>query len=587
MKKQTDKQLNYPVRSALVAFGFAAFAVLLAYRIVDLHVLRKDFLQDEGDARSIRVVETVAHRGMILDRNGEPLAISTPVDSVWANPQKLVTTRDRWPALAHALGMKTNQLEQILAGKANREFVYLKRQIHPDRAQQILSMHLPGVSLRREYRRYYPAGEVCGHLLGFTNIDDVGQEGVELEYQDWLQGKNGSKRVLKDLYGQTIEDIESIKVAEPGKDLYLSIDRRLQYLAYRELKAAVQKHNARSGSAVLLDVNTGEVLAIVNQPSFNPNNRRGLTGNRYRNRAVTDVFEPGSTIKPFTVAAALKSGLFTPDSMIETGPGTMKIGHNLVRDTHNHGTIDVRRVIQKSSNIGASKLALAIPPEAFWQVLNDAGFGNITDSGLPGESSGILTLPRHWREFERATLSFGYGLSTTTLQLAQAYSIFATNGKLRKVTFQRTSAADVPPAKRIIPAKIAREVRNMLEMAVHPGGTGMRAQIQGYRVAGKTGTVHVSTQGGYEENGYDSVFAGFAPASHPRLVMVVMIKEPRDGEYYGGVVAAPVFARVMAGALRLMNIPPDDLNSLKPRMAELEKQHRLLATLDDPVGGDL
>jgi len=584
MSKQDKKKLQFPFRRAVVLTAFSVFALSLGYRIVDLHVLRKDFLQDEGNARAVRVVDTVAHRGMILDRNGEPLAISTPVDSVWANPKKLVTVRDRWPELAKAVGMKPRKLERLLASKAKREFVYLGRRIHPDRAARIMSLQIPGVSLQREYRRFYPTGEVSGHLLGFTDIDDIGQEGIELAYQDYLQGKNGSKRVLKDLYGQVIEDIESIRVAEPGKDLYLSIDRRLQYLAYRELKAAVKKHNARSGSAVLLDVQTGEVLAIVNQPSFNPNSRKGLTGDRYRNRAVTDVFEPGSTIKPFTVAAALTTGLFTPDSPIETGPGTMKIGRNMVRDTKNYGSIDVRKVIQKSSNVGASKLALAIPAETFWEVLNKAGFGNPTLSGIPGEAAGILTLASKWRDIERATLSFGYGLSATPLQLAQAYSVFATNGKLQRVTFQRQDSESTreQDVVQVMPATVALQVRNMLELAVRPGGTGTRAQIQGYRVAGKTGTVHKLGQSGYEEDSYLSVFAGLAPASQPRLIMVVMIDEPRSGEYYGGIVAGPVFANVMAGALRLLNVPPDDLESLRPRMAATETD--VLATLQTSHG---
>jgi cell division protein FtsI (penicillin-binding protein 3) len=556
-----DKQPLYRFRSHFTLGLLLLAAVLLGWRIVDLHVVRHDFLQGEGDARSLRVVAMAAHRGMITDRHGEPLAISTPVDSIWANPQELLLAREHLPELARALKTDSDKLQQTLASRRGREFVYLQRHSHPDMAQKVVSLAIPGVSLQREYRRYYPAAEVAGHLVGFTNIDDEGQEGIELAYDDWLRGQPGSKRVLKDRLGRIVENVESIRVPQPGGSLALSIDRRIQYLAYSELKAAVQKHKARSGSAVVLDIKTGEVLAMVNQPAFNPNNRRHLRGDRYRNRVVTDVFEPGSTLKPFTVAAALESGEYSPSSQIQTAPGFYKVGTNTVKDSKNYGLIDVATVLQKSSNVGASKMALALTAEQQWDVLTRVGFGEITSSGFPGESSGLLTEHRKWRDIDRATLSFGYGISTTLLQLAQAYSVFATDGYLRPLSLQRVD--DVKSVtdnqQRVMNEDIAIQIRQMLERVVQPGGTATRAAVAGYRIAGKTGTVRKSGVGGYVEDRYLSLFAGLAPVSRPRLVMVVMINEPTNGDYYGGVVAAPVFSNVMAGALRLLNIAPDAL----------------------------
>jgi cell division protein FtsI (penicillin-binding protein 3) len=563
-----DKQPLYRFRGHFTLGLLLLAAVLLGWRIVDLHVLRHDFLQGQGDARSLRVVGMAAHRGMITDRHGEPLAISTPIDSIWANPQELLLVRERLPELARALKTDPEKLQQTLASRRGREFVYLQRHSHPDMARKVVSLAIPGVSLQREYRRYYPAAEVTGHLVGFTNIDDEGQEGIELAYDHWLRGQPGSKRVLKDRLGRIVENVESIRVPQPGGSLFLSIDRRIQYLAYSELKAAVQKHKARSGSAVVLDIKTGEVLAMVNQPAFNPNNRRNLRGDRYRNRVVTDVFEPGSTLKPFTVAAALESGDFSPASQIQTAPGFYKVGTSTVKDSKNYGLIDVATVLQKSSNVGASKMALALTAERQWDMLTRVGFGEITGSGFPGESSGLLTEHRKWRDIDRATLSFGYGISTTLLQLAQAYSIFATDGYLRPVSLQRVD--DVKSVtdnqRRVMDKDTAVQVRQMLERVVQPGGTATRAAVAGYRVAGKTGTVRKSGVGGYVEDRYLSLFAGLAPVSKPRLVMVVMINEPANGDYYGGVVAAPVFSNVMAGALRLLNIAPDALPETTEQM---------------------
>ncbi len=540
-------------RFTLVLFA-AAFGALL-WRAVDLQVFNQDFLQNQGDARHLRVMEVAAHRGMITDRNGEPLAVSTPVDSVWANPQELVPARQYLPALAKILQLDLDQMQRLLAARSGREFVYLRRHVDPTIAAQIRELNAPGVALQREYRRYYPDGEVAAQVLGFTDVDDVGQEGMELAYEDWLRGESGAKRVVKDGKHAVIENVESIRAARPGRDIALSIDRRLQYLAYRELKAAVQKHKARSGSVVVLDTNTGEVLAMVNQPSFNPNNRGNLEAQAIRNRAVTDVFEPGSTLKPFAIACGLESGKFRPDTQIDTAPGFYRVGTNTVRDVHNYGALDVTSVIRKSSNVGASKIALALPREDYWSLLNRLGFGAVTASGFPGEVSGLLANYRRWRPIEHATLSFGYGMSVTPLQLAQAYSVLAADGQLRPVSFLKITQP--VRGERIISARTARDLRLMLEAAVGDDGTAPAARVAGYRVGGKTGTVHKSIAGGYSEDRYLSVFTGVAPISEPRFAVVVMINEPANGEYFGGKVAAPLFSTVMAGALRFLNVAPD------------------------------
>lgn len=554
---------SYPRRRLIVLAVLALVVALLAWRAVYLQVLSRDFLQYQGDARHLRVVLVPAHRGMITDRRGEPLAISTPVHSVWVNPQEVAPGGDGLVRLARALDLDTDRLRRLIAERSAREFVYLKRHVTPDVANAVRALGVPGVFLQREYRRYYPAGEVAAHVVGFTDIDDRGQEGIELAYDDWLQGTPGSKRVVKDRLGRIVEDVERIRARRPGKNLVLSIDRRLQYLAYRELKAAVLEHGARSGSAVLLDVRTGEVLAMVNQPSYNANDRSGLRGGRYRNRAVTDVFEPGSAIKPFTIAAALESGKYRPETVIDTTPGSLRVGRNTVRDVHDYGVLDVSHVIIKSSNVGASKIALSLEPQRLWHMYNRLGFGSVTGSGFPGESGGLLSHYHRWHPIDQATMAFGYGLSVTPLQLAQAYAALASDGVQPPVTFLRT---DKPaPGRRVLSAGIARQVRAMLESVVTREGTGLNARVPGYRVAGKTGTVHKSTAGGYAEDRYVAVFAGIAPASRPRLALVVMVNEPSNGQYYGGQVAAPVFARVMAGALRLLDIPPDDLPVLHTR----------------------
>jgi len=529
----------------------------LLFRVVDLQVLNKEFLQNHGDARALRVVKIPAHRGMITDRNGESLAISTPVNSIWAVPRKVMAADAKLDQLAKYLHMDEGELASLLNDRIGRQFVYLKRRVAPALAEQVMLLDIPGISLQREYRRYYPAGEVTSHVLGFTNIDDSGQEGMELAYDNWLKGSAGSKRVLKDRLGRIIENIESITTPDPGNQLVLAIDRRVQYLAYRELKSAVNHHKARAGTLVMLDVKTGEIIAMVGQPSYNPNNRSGLKSGHYRNRALTDVFEPGSTLKPFTIATALESGLYNLQSTIDTHPGFFKVGDHTIRDHRDYGVIDLATIIKKSSNIGASKIALSLEPLEFWSILRNVGFGQTTGSGFPGEASGFLNPYNNWSEVEQATMSFGYGISTTALQLAQAYMPFATDGMMLPVSFLKVS--ELVTASRVFSAGVARQVRTMLETVVQKGGTGYRAAIEGYRVAGKTGTVLKTVAGGYSEDRYLSLFAGMAPASNPRLIAVVMIDEPKGDQYYGGLVAAPVFSKVMAGALRLLDIPPDDL----------------------------
>ncbi len=567
MSRRKDTVL-YPYRRSFMLACLALAAATLLGKAVYLQVLEKQFLLSQGKARHLRVVTLPAHRGMITDRNGEPLAISTPVESVWVNPQELASEQQRIPELARLLSLKAGSVQKQLASRADREFLYLRRHVTPQLAAQVEALEIPGVYLQREYRRYYPDGEVAAHVVGVTNVDDVGQEGLELAYEDWLRGEPGAKRVIKDGRSHIIGDVESIRLPDPGRDLVLSIDRRIQYLAYRELKAVMKEHKARAASAVVLDVSSGEVLAMVNQPSYNPNNRQRLRRNALRNRAVTDVFEPGSTMKPFVVATALQSGRYRPDTPVATAPGWMRVGSNTVRDVHDYGMLDVSGVIRKSSNVGIAKIALSLPAESIWTGLSNTGFGTQSFSGFPGEASGLLPHYSGWNAIETATLSFGYGISVTPLQLAQAYMILAADGIRRPVTFLHETQAG--EEYRVLPAAVTRQVRDMLEQAVGDDGTAPQARIAGYRVAGKTGTVRKSIAGGYSDDEYLSVFAGMAPASKPRLVMVVMVDQPSNGTYYGGQVAAPVFARVIAGALRLLSVPPDNLPLLQTQVRSTE-----------------
>lgn len=566
-------------RLAVVSFAVVFASMGLIYRAIDLHVFSRDFLQNQGDARYLRTQSIAAHRGMITDRNGEPLAISTPVDSVWVQPELFAEAYGQWPQLARLLGLDLAKIKRTVSLRKDREFVYLKRHINPTLAKKVMNLKIPGVSLQREYHRYYPAGEVMAHIIGYTNVDDQGIEGLELAYNDMLGGTNGSKRVLKDRLGRVVREVEQLKKPQPGKDITLSIDRRLQYLAYRELKRAVQQHKAVSGSAVILDVRTGEVLAMVNQPSYNPNNRSASKNSQRRNRAVTDLIEPGSTIKPFTLAAALESGRYSSNTMINTAPGRFHLGKAVIRDTRNYGRINIATVLQKSSNVGASKIALNLPEDALWKINDRIGFGMDTGSGFPGEANGLLSHARHRREIERATLAYGYGLSVTPLQMARAYSVLGTDGILRPVSFLRVD--EKVSGERVIASKIVRQIRNMMEKVVKAGGTGTRAQVTGYRVAGKTGTVKKAVAGGYSDDQYIAIFAGIAPASYPRLAMVVNINEPHAGVYYGGEVAAPVFSRVMSGSLRILGIPPDDIKNTQRNLASFirAKNHTVAHTI--------
>ena len=575
MSNQVHSPVSHFRLLVVVGIVFAVAAVML-WRAVDLHVLNKDFLQSQGNARYMRTMPVAAHRGVITDRHGDPLAVSTPVDSVWINPAEFMTARSSWNQLIKLLSLKTDKVERLVLQRAKREFVYLKRHIRPELAEKVAALNVAGVYLQREYHRYYPTGEVAAHVLGFTNIDDAGQEGLELAYNDWLRGKSGRKMVIKDRLGRTIKHVESIQAAEPGKDLILSIDRRLQYLTYRELKRAVQKYKAKSGSAVILDTKTGEVLAMVNQPSYNPNNRSKLKSSHLRNRAVTDVFEPGSTIKPFTVAAALESGKFNSNSIIDTSPGYYRIGKYVVQDVKNYGRINLSTILAKSSNMGASKLALGISAKNLTDVHSRIGFGFSTGSGFPGEVGGIINLPTEKQLVERATLSYGYGVSVTPLQLARAYGAIANDGVMPATSFIRID--EVEREEIVLQKKYAQQIRKMLEDVVSKNGSGSRAAVSGYRISGKTGTVKKASAGGYTDDSYVALFAGMAPASNPRLAMVVTINEPRGDVYYGGKVAAPVFSKVMSGALRLMDIAPDNVS---------DKNVQLVAALPKLEGGKI
>jgi cell division protein FtsI (penicillin-binding protein 3) len=567
LKSEQRAMPRYRVRRWVLLALLAASSVVLVARAVDRQIFETDFLQHEGQRRHLRVVEMPAYRGMITDRQGEPLAISTPVDSVWANPRVLSPDAKTLMPLAKILGKDVDELRRLLAERSNRAFVYLERRVNPDLAAAVDELDTKGVELQREYRRYYPAGEVFAHVIGFTGVDDVGQEGLELAYEEWLKGTNGKKMVIRDGRARAVKDVENIQKPMPGNNLTLSLDRRLQFLAYRELKAAVKHNKAKSGSAVILDARTNEVLAMVNQPAYNPNgSKRGKAG-RFRNRAVTDVFEPGSTMKPLTIAAALETGRYKPDTVIDTTPGYYRVGRHQVKDYRNYGVIDVSTVILKSSNVGVSKIALDMPKEDLYSFFSKLGFGDPTSTGFPGESGGQLTPPQRWAKIDQATLSFGYGLSVTPLQLARAYSVLAADGVKRQLSLIKRDK--IPDGERVMRASTAKAVRKMMEAVVSAEGTAPAAAVPGYRVAGKTGTAKKSISGGYADDRYLAVFAGIVPASDPRLVMVVMIDEPSAGKYYGGQVAAPVFSKVMTGALRLLNIPPDDLPEESVRLASL------------------
>ena len=552
--------LDLRKRLLIVAGVLGLGSLALVVRAFDVQVVNNDFYLQQGQARSLREIPIPTSRGMITDRNGEPLAVSTPVESVWANPKEVLESPDRIPELAAALGVAPDVLMRKLTQRSNKEFLYLKRRISPEQARRILAHNVPGVFSQREFRRFYPQGEAMAHVLGFTNVDDRGQEGLELSFDHILSGKPGSKRVIRDGKGRIVENVDLIKAAEPGQDLTLTIDRRIQFLAYRELRNQLAKTGATSGSAVILDIATGEVLAMVNLPSFNPNAAAMGTMDTHRNRAVTDVFEPGSTMKPITVAAALNAKLVTPDTRIDLNPGWMALDRKYtVRDHNNYGVQTITGIITKSSNIGAAKLAARMNDQYYYDFVRQFGYGQKPGSGFPGESAGVLAPPSRWSGTTKATMSYGYGMSATPLQIAMVYASLGNGGKLITPTFVKGERHE---PKQVLDPQIAHEVMKMMQTVTETGGTATQAAILGYHVAGKTGTARkFSETGGYTRR-YLSYFAGVVPVQNPRFSMVVVINDP-DPErgYFGGLVSAPVFRNVMDGALRLMDVPPDDIDT--------------------------
>jgi cell division protein FtsI (penicillin-binding protein 3) len=540
-------------RSRVVLFVlFAAFLTLIG-RALWLQGISTDFLQKQGESRYARTLELPATRGKITDRNGQVLASSVPVKAIWAIPDDVLEApKEKLRDLAKLLDMSERELRKKL--DSDRNFVYLKRQVEQETVDKILKLKIAGIETRKEYKRFYPEGEAMAHVVGFTNVEDAGQDGMELASQKTLAGKTGSRRVIKDRLGRIVEDIESIREPHDGKDLALSIDSKIQYIAFSQLKEAVEKHKAKAAGIVVLDARTGEVLALANLPTYNPNNRAVLTGAQLRNRVLTDTFEPGSTMKPFTVALALETKRVTPATAIQTAPGKITIGKATIGDAHANGVLTVAQIIEKSSNVGTAKLALQMPPQEMWDMFTSVGFGQQPKIGFPGAVAGRVRPYKSWRPIEQATMSYGHGISVSLIQMARSYMIFARDGDMIPVTFRKLD--ERPAGQRIITEKTAREMRAMLEMAAGPGGTAPKAQVPGYRVAGKTGTAYKIVGGQYVKK-YVSSFVGFAPASDLRIIVAVMVDEPSNGQHYGGDVAAPIFSAVTANALRALNVAPD------------------------------
>jgi cell division protein FtsI (penicillin-binding protein 3) len=551
----------YPWRFRVVLGLLALMVGAIAWRIIDLQVVDRDFLIGQGDARSLRHIPIPAHRGLITDRNGEPLAVSTPVTTLWANAKELQTAKEKWPELAAALGQDPKALAERLEAQANKEFIYLVRGLTPEQGQQVLDLKVPGVYGIEEFRRFYPAGETTAHMVGFTDIDDHGREGVELAYDEWLAGVPGKRQVIKDRRGRLIKDVQVTKNAKAGKPLALSIDLRLQYLANRELRNAIIENGAKAGSLVIMDVKTGEILAMVNQPTYNPNNRRNLQPAMMRNRAMIDVFEPGSTMKAISMSAALETGRWKPSDKVEVYPGTLQLGKYTIRDvSRTEGPVlDLTGILINSSNVGMSKVAFDIGGETIYHLAQKIGLGQPTGLDFPGERVGNLPNYRDWKKAETATLSYGYGLSVTAIQLAHAFSVLANNGRM--VPLSLIHVDEAPKATQVIPEKVAKTMQGMLQQVIEAPRGVFRAQVPAYHVAGKSGTARKTSVGtkGYAENSYRSLFAGFGPMSDPRYAIVVVIDEPSKAGYFGGLVSAPVFSKVMSGTLRLMNITPDNL----------------------------
>ncbi|WNH49378.1 MULTISPECIES: penicillin-binding transpeptidase domain-containing protein [Stenotrophomonas] len=556
-RNRARNSFNLRQRLKWVGLALGLCSVSLVGRAAYVQLVNSDFYQRQGEARYLRELPINTSRGMITDRNGEPVAVSTPVASIWVNPQELMRAPDRIPELATALGMPLDELSTKLSQKADKEFMYLRRRINPDDAEKVVALKIPGVASQREFRRFYPQGEAMAHVLGFTNIDDRGQEGLELAFDEWLRGKAGAKRVIRNRKGDTVES-DLLRAAEPGKDLTLSIDRRIQFLAFKELRNALIENKAAGGSMVIMDVATGEVLAMVNLPTYNPNSVGGAAPDTRRNRAVTDLVEPGSTMKPLTIASALQSGVVTKDTTVDTNPGYMAIGRYTIKDVpRNNGVLNVTGVITRSSNIGAAKIAAKMPDQVFYDHVHSFGYGTSPHSGFPGESAGVFPRPARWSGSSKTTMSYGYGLNVTPLQIATAYSALGNGGKLIAPTFVKGQRNE---GKQIIDENVAKEVVAMMETVVTQGGA-KQAAVLGYHVAGKTGTARKAGPGGYERGHYNALFAGVVPASNPRFATVIVINDPQAGKYYGGLVSAPVFHNVMEGALRLMDVPPDDIDS--------------------------
>ena len=578
MKTKLKSSSVYPWRFYSIVVLLIVLLGGLLWNLMSLQILRDEqrgfeFLQAQGTARTLRTQTVAAMRGMITDRHGEPLAVSTPVISLWANPQELIHHKNYWSTIADYMGLKQSVFADRLQRFQTKEFMYIKRGLAPDDAENFLTKKIPGIYSQQEYRRFYPAGEATAHLVGFTNVDDQGQEGLELAYNDWLTGVQGEKQVLRDRQGRTIKDVSQIQSMEPGKNIALSIDLRLQHLAYRELKSAVKAHNARAGSIVLLDVKTGEVLAMANQPSYNPNSRRQLNVGAMRNRALTDQFEPGSTMKPLTVMAALELGNIQLDTEIDTSPGRIRVGRKTLLDPVNYGVADIQKILQKSSQVGITKISLDMEGDVIRNMFFRMGLGQDTGTGFPGEAVGRLPDYSAWQPIVQANFAFGYGLTLTPLQLAQAYSVMANQGEKTPVSLLKLS--DQPQKEQVIDSEIATAVASMLQSVVQDGGTGTRAALSSFKAAGKTGTIHKVGRNGYEDERYLSVFAGFAPLDNPEIVAVVLVDEPSRGQYFGGEVAAPIFSSVVESSLRLLQTEPEvsvdfdvALQSVKERRLE-------------------
>jgi cell division protein FtsI (penicillin-binding protein 3) len=570
-RKHVAPPAELPRSRALLLFGgLAALFTVLLGRSLWLQWMENDFLQGQGAARFSREIEVPAHRGRILDRNGAALAISTPVKSLWVFRDKVDATNDQLRKLARVLEMTPQQLSTRLRGDG--EFAFVAKQLAPETAQRAMTLGIQGLNEQNEYRRYYPGGEVTAQIIGFTGDKDTGQEGIELAQQAWLGGMPGSRRVIINRRGDIVEDVAAIRAPQAGRDLALSIDSRLQYLAFRELTAAIERNKAKAGGLVVVDAKSGEILALANWPTYNPNRRDRTARERMRNRALTDTFEPGSTMKPFTIAAALEAGKVRPDTVIHTEAGTLTIGRQTIHDAHRAGPLTVEQVIQKSSNVGAAKIALSLPSETLWRMFSEAGFGTVPSTGFPGEVAGRLRPPTTWKPIEQATMSYGHGLSVNLVQLARAYTVFADDGELKPVALFKTDGAVA--GRPVVSVKTARAVRHMLELATLPGGTAPQAQVAGYRVAGKTGTAR-KIEGGEYTRKYVASFVGMAPVSNPRLIVAVMIDEPSNGGYYGGTVAGPVFSDVMGAALRMLGVPTDapvDNVVLPPPGSEVQEE---------------